>query len=178
LIDLDFRTATAADIPALHGLIERAYRGETARKGWTHEADLLGGQRTDAASLATLIEDHAQIMIVAESAGVAVGCVQIARAGNGVAYLGHLSVEPDQQASGIGRQLVRAAEMFALDQFQAQEMEMTVIRQRSELIEWYHRLGYVLTGEERPFPVNDRRFGVPKVHGLAFIVMTKPLLAE
>ena len=41
--DLAFRAATASDVAALHPLIERAYRGETARAGWTHEADLLSG---------------------------------------------------------------------------------------------------------------------------------------
>lgn len=164
-----------ADIPALHGLVERAYRGETARKGWTHEADLLGGQRTDEAALAAIIEDPDQVMIVAESAGALVGCVQIAQAASRVAYLGHLSVEPDRQASGIGRRLVAAAETLALQQFEAREMEMTVVRQRPELIEWYYRLGYVLTGEERPFPVDDQRFGLPKVKGLAFVVMKKAL---
>lgn len=175
MIDLEFRTATAADIPALHGLIERAYRGETARKGWTHEADLLGGQRTDVAALTALIEDPVQIMIIAENAGSPAGCVQIAQAADDVAYLGHLSVEPDVQASGIGRRLVAAAEIAAVQQFGARAMEMTVVRQRSELIEWYRRLGYVPTGEERPFPVNDQRFGIPKVEGLAFIVIKKPL---
>lgn len=45
---MNIRFATHDDIPALHDLVERAYRGDSARQGWTHEADLLDGQRTDA----------------------------------------------------------------------------------------------------------------------------------
>jgi ribosomal protein S18 acetylase RimI-like enzyme len=178
LIDLDFRNATVADIPALHDLIERAYSGETARKGWTHEADLLGGQRTDALALAALVDDPRQRMIIAESAGALVGCVQVAHAEEGKAYLGHLSVEPDRQAAGIGRQLVAAAESAAIHDFAAREMEMTVIRQRSELINWYCRLGYVDTGLQRPFPITDRRFGEPKIADLAFVVLRKTINME
>ena len=38
--------ATPYDVAALHPLIERAYRGDTAKAGWTHEADLLFDDRT------------------------------------------------------------------------------------------------------------------------------------
>ena len=52
MTDPTIRPATAADIPALHALIESAYRGEVSRAGWTTEADLLDGQRTDPDDLA------------------------------------------------------------------------------------------------------------------------------
>ena len=54
-------------------------------------------------------------------------------------------------------------------------MEMTVIANRGELIAWYERRGYVLTGERRPFPLDDPRFGLPKTRDLAFVVLEKPL---
>ena len=34
-------TATPADAPALKDLLEAAYRGDSARAGWNHEADIL-----------------------------------------------------------------------------------------------------------------------------------------
>ena len=55
--DLTFRAATPDDVAALHRLIERAYRGETAKAGWTHEADLLFDDRTSAGELSALIAD-------------------------------------------------------------------------------------------------------------------------
>lgn len=169
-----FRTATAADIPALHALIESAYRGESARGGWTHEADLLGGQRTDAAALAAMIGDPQQRILVAGD-DLPVGCVAIAAKPPVTAYLGMLTVRPDLQAGGLGRRLIAAAEEAARAIFLADVMEMTVIRQRPELIAWYERRGYARTGETRPFPHGDPRFGLPVDPTLEFVVLEKSL---
>ncbi|MDB5701088.1 MAG: family N-acetyltransferase [Sphingomonadales bacterium] len=169
------RIAVPDDIPALHRLIESAYRGDSARRGWTHEADLLDGQRTDLEALGALMRDPGQRMIIAEADSAPVGCVQVADNGNRVAYLGHLSVDPDLQGGGLGRMLVSAAESEAISTFGAQMMEMTVISQRTELVGWYERLGYAVTGEHRPFPLDDIRFGIPRTRNISFIVMAKSL---
>ncbi|MEO6760114.1 MAG: GNAT family N-acetyltransferase, partial [Saprospiraceae bacterium] len=48
--------ATTDDIPQLLALANSAFRGETSKKGWTHEADLIAGEaRTDAAMLRDMI---------------------------------------------------------------------------------------------------------------------------
>jgi GNAT superfamily N-acetyltransferase len=166
-----FRLATAADVPALHALVERAYRGEAARSGWTHEADLLDGQRTDRQALAAMLADPAQAMLV--TGDPIHGCVALTRRGTH-AYLGMLTVAPDGQARGLGRALLTAAEAHAQG-WGACAVEMTVIRQRTELIAWYQRRGYALTGEVRPFPMDDPRFGLPKRVDLAFVVLEKRL---
>jgi len=49
--------AIAEDIYNLNILINSAYRGETSKKGWTTEANLLEGSRTDAAELAEILEN-------------------------------------------------------------------------------------------------------------------------
>ncbi len=172
---LAFRAATFADLDALHRLIERAYRGDSARLGWTHEADLLGGQRTDVEDLTGILSDPSRVMLLAHREGALVGYVQLADEGEGLAYLGMLSIEPTLQAVGLGRRLVAAAEVEAVRRFDADRMRMTVIRQRRELIAWYERLGYALTGAEAPFPMDDARFGLPKQRDLAFVVMEKAL---
>lgn len=171
---MTIRGARPADLAALHALIERAYRGEAARAGWTHEADLLGGQRTDRAALADMLGDPDQWLLVAETDGAPVGCIAVRRVAADRAYLGLLTVEPALQAAGLGRRLLAAAEDFARG-FGATGMEMTVIAQRTELIDWYGRRGYALTGEERPFPLDDPRFGVPKARDLKFVVLEKRL---
>lgn len=171
----DIRPATHSDINVLHALVESAYRGDSARKGWTHEADLLDGQRTDIAMLASVIDDLDQRILVAMRGEAMVGCVQISRKSNDTSYLGLLTVEPTRQGSGLGKLLITAAEEFAKKEFNARWMEMTVIRQRDELIEYYERRGYIPTGEERPFPLEDPRFGLPKTGALAFVVLTKQL---
>lgn len=171
----EFRLARPGDAAALQPLVHRAYRGDSARAGWTHEADLLDGQRIDAVDLESLIADATQVVIVAEASGAAVGCVQVSDKGAGLAYLGMLTVDPMLQGSGLGRALIDEAERVAKDRFGANRMEMTVIVQRTELIDWYVRRGYALTGERRPFPVTDPRFGLPKRDDLEFVVLGRAL---
>jgi len=173
--ELSLRPAAPDDVPALHRLIESAYRGDSAKAGWTHEADLLGGQRTDEAELLDILADNGRVILLAEVEGVLTGCVQVADQGEGLAYLGLLTVDPTRQAGGLGRLLIAAAEAEARSRFAATRMEMTVIRQRSELIAWYERRGYALTGETRPFPLDDERFGLPQTRELEFVVMEKAL---
>ncbi|OYX13839.1 GNAT family N-acetyltransferase [Brevundimonas diminuta] len=170
-----FRPAAPDDVPALHRLIESAYRGDSAKAGWTHEADLLGGQRTDETELRDILADASRVLLLAEIDGVLTGCVQVAKQGEGLAYLGLLTVDPRRQAGGLGRWLIAAAEAEAIDRFGATRMEMTVIRQRVELIAWYERRGYLLTGETRPFPLDDERFGLPQTRELEFVVLEKAL---
>ena len=165
---LPIRAATPADLPDLHALIERAYRGETARRGWTHEADLLKGQRTDVATLAAIIGDPAQQMLLAHDGERLIGCIQLSDRGGGLAYLGQLAVEPARQAAGLGKRLLAAAEAAAIG-FGATRIEMTVVSQRPELVAYYSRRGYALTGEARPFPFDQP----PRADPLCLEVMTK-----
>ena len=152
--ELTIRVAKHEDLPPLHPVIERAYRGETARAGWTHEADLIiESPRTDIATLAAIVDDPAQRLLVAEGPAGPIGCVQVTSKGNGLAYLGLLCVDPGRQSGGLGKQLVAAAEECARDLFGASVMEMTVIDRRKELIAFYERRGYRNAGEKRDFPV-------------------------
>ncbi|HEX8302425.1 GNAT family N-acetyltransferase [Sphingomonas sp.] len=164
------RVAALDDLPRLHRLIERAYRGESARAGWTHEADLISeGARTDLPALTAIVEDPSQRLLVAERDGAVIGCVQLSDKGKGTAYLGLLSVDPALQAGGIGRRLLDAAERLAREVFEAKRMEMTVIDRREELIAWYRRRGYLPSGESRDFPI-------PLDPPLFMAVLVKPLL--
>jgi GNAT superfamily N-acetyltransferase len=169
------RRATPADIARLHALVESAYRGDSAKRGWTHEADLLGGQRTDPQALAEMIGDPANAILLASSGDDLVGCVAVSKKPAGRAYLGLLTVDPTRQAGGLGKVLLHAAEAHAKDHFGATRMEMTVIKQRGELIAYYERRGYANTGREAPFPLDDPRFGIPKTRDLVFVVLEKPL---
>lgn len=163
--------ATEADIPALDVLVNSAYRGETSKKGWTTEADLLGGIRTSEESLRAMLYNPNAFILNYIEEGKLLGCVYLETKGADL-YLGMLTVSPDAQASGIGKQLLLAAETIAVDK-QCRAITITVISQRHELIAWYERRGYRPTGETQPFP-NDPRFGIPK-QPLEFIVMEKVL---
>jgi ribosomal protein S18 acetylase RimI-like enzyme len=175
MTETTLRDAETADIPALHRLIQSAYRGEASRAGWTTEADLLDGQRTDPDDLASVMADPAQVLLTAWRGKALVGCILIADRGGGTGYFGMLSVSPTLQGGGLGRRLVEAAHEALAARFGARRVRISVFPQRESLIGWYRRLGYAPTGETLPFPYGDPRFGLPLRDDLHFIVMERPL---
>ena len=165
------------ELPDLHALIESAYRGDSARAGWSHEADLLDGQRTDLAELGAALDDPAQHLLVFRDHDQIAACVSLTDRGDGLAYLGLLTVDPRRQATGLGRMMLAAAEDHAATDLGATRIEMTVIAQRDELVAWYERRGYARTGERRPFPSSDPRFGEPRRDDLEFVVLEKSFVS-
>ncbi len=164
--------ATLQDVPQLEALINSAYRGDSSKKGWTTEADLLDGIRTDADSLKEMISRRNTFILQSFSeSNLLQGCVYLEKRQNKM-YLGMLTVSPTLQSKGIGKQLLFEAEKYAQSQG-CPIIEMTVISIRTELIEWYKKHGYKDTGEKKPFP-NDVKFGIPK-QPLEFIVMQKEI---
>jgi ribosomal protein S18 acetylase RimI-like enzyme len=176
---LSFRGATVADVPEIVRLVESAYRGEASRVGWTTEADLLDGQRTDAPAVAEMLQAADGAVLVAVSdGGEMVGCCRLEQRPGAEAYFGMFAVQPALQGAGVGGQLLAEAERVARDDWAATAMVMTVIAQRADLIAWYERRGYRQTGESQPFPYGDERYGIPRRPDLVFSVLTKPLAAE
>lgn len=169
--------ASPADLPAVADLVNSAYRGETSRQGWTTEADYLDGQRTNPQTLARDLaaqKDAVLLTLRDEADGPLLGCVWLEPAEAGVWYLGMLTVRPNLQDRRLGRTMLDAAEAYVRERG-GQRVRMTVVHIRDTLIAWYERRGYVATGERRPFPYEDRRFGEPRRDDLEFIVMEKAL---
>jgi ribosomal protein S18 acetylase RimI-like enzyme len=169
-----FRAAGAADVDAIVALVESAYRGDSGRRGWTTESDLLDGQRTDAQSVGELLAQPDNIVLLAEEGGELKACCHIEKQGD-AGYFGMFAVNPDLQGGGLGHALLAEAERVARDEWRCGAMRMTVIVQRDELIAWYERRGYRRTGEYRPFPYGQARFGIPKRDDLRFELLIKSL---
>ena len=171
---LPSRLATAADVAALVELVNSAYRGASSKAGWTTEADLLDGQRIDAAGLANKLATPGNVVLLHEQEGAPIACVHLERTGDDC-YLGMLTIRPTIQGAGLGRRLLEAAERWAVANWNSRRMHMTVIVQRTELIAWYERRGYARTGRIKPFPYGDEDFGLPRRDDLACEVLEKPL---
>jgi ribosomal protein S18 acetylase RimI-like enzyme len=171
---LTFRDATEADVDTLVALIESAYRGDASRSGWTTEADILDGQRTDPEGVLEVVKSPDSRLLTVERDGTVVACCQLEHRGE-YAYFGMFAVSPTLQGAGLGKAVIAEAERQARESWGVREMHMTVISVRDDLIAWYERRGYRRTGEMSPFPYGDERFGIPLRPDLQFELLVKPL---
>ena len=166
--------ATVTDIPAIEALLNSAYRGESSKKGWTTEANLIAGERrTDAANLQQVMLQPGSIFLkYANEDGLLAGCVNLQQHGSKL-YLGMFSVAPGMQGGGLGKKLLAAAEEYAHDT-KSTSIYMSVISLRTELIDWYKRHGYAETGERKEF----KEDGLTGTHlqPLEFLILEKPIL--
>jgi ribosomal protein S18 acetylase RimI-like enzyme len=162
--------ASAMDAAELTALVNSAYRGETSKLGWTTESHLLDGIRIDEPTFNAYFQ-HADISILkaVDADGTACGCVYLELKAPKL-YLGMLTVSPLLQDKGIGRQLLDAAFNYACE-MRLQAIMITVISSRHELIGWYERRGFKLTGEKKDFPTGEK-FGKAKQH-IELLVMEK-----
>jgi GNAT superfamily N-acetyltransferase len=176
--DIQFTLAETAQARVIAELVNSAYRGESSKRGWTTEADLLGGQRTDEAKIAEMIETPGQVVLMAHLGDIreekVIGCVNLALQ-NGECYLGLLTVSPVLQGQGLGKQLIAESENWARRQ-KCKKVKMTVITLRKELLAFYERRGYLRTGVFEKFPYGDERFGIPQRSDLRFEVLIKALI--
>ncbi|MEU3346733.1 GNAT family N-acetyltransferase [Streptomyces sp. NPDC006700] len=171
---LTFRDARDTDVDTLVRLIESAYRGDSSRAGWTTEADILQGQRTDPEGVLEVIASPGSRLLTVERDGDVVACCQLEHKGDH-AYFGMFAVTPTLQGAGLGKVVIAEAERRARQEWGVREMHMTVISVREDLIAWYERRGYRRTGKTTPFPYGDERFGIPQRDDLEFELLVKEL---
>jgi GNAT superfamily N-acetyltransferase len=173
---MQLERAGEADLPAVVALTNLAFRAVGAGKSWNSEADFIEGQRLDLKLLQGDLakSPEAQLLLWRGEDGELLGTVWLEPAGGGDWYLGLLVVHPELQAQGAGRKLLVAAEEMARGAG-AKRIRITVVNVRAPLIAWYLRRGYAPTGETKPFPYGDERFGRPLRDDLEFVLMAKLL---
>jgi ribosomal protein S18 acetylase RimI-like enzyme len=159
-----FRYATQADVNAIVALIEHAYRAPETAGRWDSESHLLTGPRTSNSEISALIADPSSRFVIAQIGGRLAGCCLIQRrgstecsdkAGADGAYFGMFAIDTSVRSEGLGKTILAEAERRARDLWKAKAMVMTVINVRTELIAWYQRRGYLLTGARVPFPFSE-----------------------
>lgn len=186
------RQAKADDIEALETLLNRCYR---QTEGWTNEADLIGGIRTTPDELASTITNPNHYLFVypkttigdrdAEETGELLGCIavdmKVDADANKSAYIGMFAVHPELQGQGVGNVILQAAETFATRHLQSNvqdaqtkpaRLTMSILSHRPELLAYYQRRGYELSGHKMPFP-NDGNNGEPKRQDLELLELEK-----
>lgn len=173
MLQLTFSKAEIRHADRLVELINSAYRGESSKQGWTTEADLLDGRRTDGREILRLLSDADSMIVLCLSGADLLGSVHLQKSGEQV-LIGMLAVSPHLQGRGIGKQLLQAAEMTAKETWAVKHFVMSVIPQRQELIAFYERRGYRRTGISKVFPENPELW-TPKVDDLRLELLEKVL---
>ena len=169
--------AVEADYVPIIELVNMAYRGAGPGASWNSEADFIEGERLTEALLREDLaaKPEAQLLTLRDASnGELLGTVWLEPKGNGVWYLGLLTIRPDLQNRHLGRALLSAAEAYAKDRG-AHRIRMTVVNARDTVIAWYERRGYALTGETLSFPYKDNRLGRPLRDGLHFVLLEKDI---
>lgn len=170
-----FRQASLEDVNSMVSLIESAYRGESSRQGWTTEADLLGGQRTDREEILGLMADQNSYFLLCENERQIQATVYLQKRDE-LAYLGMFAVRPELQGKSLGRRVLAEVEKIVFETWQTNCLQMSVISLRTELIDWYRRRGFRATGRYQSFPYGEPRFGLPKRDDLQFEILEKKVL--
>ncbi|HSF45634.1 MAG TPA: GNAT family N-acetyltransferase [Chitinophagaceae bacterium] len=170
--DPHIRIADLSDIPHIVRLLNSSYRGDTSRKGWTTEADLIAGEvRTNEENLSGVMLEPGSVILKYEEDGKLLACVNLKKHGDRI-YLGMFSVMPELQGGGIGKKMLQAAEEHA-KHVGCSAIYMYVISVRTELIDWYKRKGYEETGELVPF--NEDGLTGTHMQKLEFLVLEKKI---
>jgi ribosomal protein S18 acetylase RimI-like enzyme len=172
--DMTLEIAQAKDFPRVAEIVNNAYRGLNGVLGWTHETELLSGQRIDVPALTAMAMEEKTVILVMKENGYVVGNVALQIVEGSIWYLSMLAVDPLNQASGLGKRIMESAESFAR-LMEASEIRLSVINQRIPLIEWYERRGYGRTGQTTPFPYGDLSVGTPLRSDLALVTLKKTL---
>jgi len=170
--NFQFAFATPADAPNVHALIERAYRGSMAAKGWTNETELLEGPRSSLTEVAGIIAEPTSRFVTALANDTLVATALIKKYDDG-AYFGMFAVDPQMQLGGVGKMMIARCEADAIRLWNSRFLRFTVISLRLPLIEWYQRRGFALTGEREPFPFHEAPGALRTDFDL--VVLQKPL---
>jgi ribosomal protein S18 acetylase RimI-like enzyme len=172
-VEIKISIATAEQADEITALVNSVYRGENAKKGWTTEADFLEGIRITPEKIKEIIDSENNVIINAVEGDKIIGCVQLEKKGNHT-LLGMLSVDVDYQNKGIGKVLITECERYTKEVYKCDEIKMKVIGKRKELIEYYERRNYLVTGEREDFGAEGDTFGETK-EKLYFEILSKKL---
>jgi predicted N-acetyltransferase YhbS len=135
----DIRQATETDAANITAVINRAFSPA--------ELFFVEGDRITVEEVLDSLRTGA--FLVAENNGKMVGCVYVMPRGER-AYLGLLSVDPEQQQRGTGSRLMHAAEEFCVAAG-CRFMDIKIVNLRTQLPSYYRKFGYTETGTS-PFP--------------------------
>lgn len=173
----ELRIACESDAQEIASLVNSAYRPSPEDAGWTHEGNLVAGKRTTVDQVLSIFHKESTILVLCLESSEIVACVHV-QCDQSEAHIGMLATNPKFQAQGLGKKILAHAETYAIQHFNASVLKMSVLSSRPELLAFYERRGYVLTGDVDEYPLSAG-FGKPMVAGLHVLSLAKvPAFSE
>lgn len=172
-MSFELRVACEADAEVIATLVNLAYRPATGATGWTHEAHLVSGQRTTTEQVIALLQAQSTILLLCTASQI-VACVHVQQGLDECACIGMLATAPEMQTQGLGTDMLLQAETYAIGTLKASSLRISVLSARPELLAFYGRRGYVLTGETHEYPASAG-IGTPTVEDMQVLSLVKPL---
>lgn len=169
-LPLKLSVACEADAKEIAALVNRAYRPSAQVTGWTHEANLIAGERISTDQVLSLFHELSTILLLRLGQDI-VACVHV-QGGQSGTYIGMLATNPAMQAQGIGKQMLLNAEAYAIEHYYASVFKMSVLSSRPELLAFYERRVYALTGQVEEYPLSAG-VGQPIVTGIQVLSLEK-----
>lgn len=170
-------------IDVLVELVNQAYRPDEAEQSWSNEAHLVKGNRISQQQMQALWTDHSTLLILKSMqmdtakkrlVEKILGCVYIEYQDT-AAYIGMLTIAITYQNQGLGHLMLGQAEQHIKKRAAIKTIQMSVLSGRPELLAFYQRRGYQLTGESSAYPV-DADVGQPFDANLKIIKLEKNLM--
>lgn len=171
-MSIELRVACEADAEHIASLVNRAYRPSPYAVGWTSEVNIIAGERTTPEQVLALLRDQSILLLLYRRENI-LACAHVQR-DQLCTYIGMLAVDPKMQGQGLGKEMLFHAEAYAVEKFNASLLKISVLSVRPELLSFYQRRGYALTGEVEEYPLLAG-VGQPIVEGVQVLFLVKRL---
>ena len=161
-MSLNIRTAKTDDVEQLVKLINLAYRAQSDRS-WTTEKVFVDGTRITKEQLnRDLNQSNFELLVGENEQGSLVGCIGLTFVSSSV-EIGTFAIDPTVQNLGYGREMLNYVETYITQNYSSVRcLIMYVLDVRTELMAYYQRRGYQITGRTESYPV-DADVGQPLV---------------
>ncbi|KAI9015743.1 acyl-CoA N-acyltransferase [Phycomyces nitens] len=166
------RPVSIDDISAAEHIRDTINTAYSSQKSWTREGDTIAGDRATTEMVVQLItqQGNPNHLLCAFEGSVVVGTVmvQLEDMQPNEAEIRMVSVHPSYQSCGMGRRLVDASTEF-IRSLDRNVMSIRVLENRTDVMQWYVRLGFVATGDR----MNVLDESLLKVPGVTFVKLSR-----
>ncbi|KAL0095402.1 acyl-CoA N-acyltransferase [Phycomyces blakesleeanus] len=168
------RLVSMDDKPVAELIRDTINTAYSSQNSWTREGDTIAGDRATTEMVERLILEQGKPnhLLCAFDGSIVVGTVmvQLEDMKPNEAEIRMVAVHPSYQSCGMGRRLVDASTEF-IRSLGRDVMSIRVLENRTDVMQWYVRLGFVATGDR----MNVLDESLLKVKGVTFLKLSRSI---